>query len=323
MRHVHHLFHSLQSLPSSQHPQRLPSLGYPSIYFLLGKLVKHFLPDASKLSSMAVPYLLSFGWGQNTSHKKWYNEARFRLQLSKKKIPYLCFMRLVLGALGLAAWLAAQNVGIGTAIPTERLHVEGNLRLQGAFMPNNLPGQPGNLLLSRGAGTPPVWLANGNARDVLLINPLTGEPAWFPNAVCSNPTLNRLTKVTSTGGAQPQICETHWSEAVGPLNYPVLWNTDATNTPNLYAGDDFTARLEVYATQESGAAIAGFANSNPGSHGGVTGIIAGAAGPQNGFPIGLLATTGGAAWNSYGVFAGAGIQLAHYAIMPLVCVEKP
>jgi hypothetical protein len=208
-------------------------------------------------------------------------------------------MRLVLGPLGLAAWLAAQNVGIGTAIPTERLHVEGNLRLQGAFMPNNLPGQPGNLLLSRGAGTPPVWLANGNARDVLLINPLTGEPAWFPNAVCSNPTLNRLTKVTSTGGAQPQICETHWSEAVGPLNYPVLWNTDATNSPNLYA----PARLEVYATQESDYAIAGFANSNPGSHGGKVGILALAEGPQNSVPTGLVALAGGEAQRSYGVYA--------------------
>jgi hypothetical protein len=226
-------------------------------------------------------------------------------------------MRLVLGPLGLAAWLAAQNVGIGTAIPTERLHVEGNLRLQGAFMPDNLPGQPGNLLLSRGAGTPPVWLANGNARDVLLINPLTGEPAWFPNAVCSNPPLNRLTKVTSTGGAQPQICETHWSEAVGPLNYPVLWNTDATNSPNLYAGEGYRARFEVYATQQSLAAIAGFANRNPGSHGGRIGIIAGAAGPQNSTPIGLVATTGGAALNSYGVYALAGNTVgtpADYAV---------
>jgi hypothetical protein len=216
-------------------------------------------------------------------------------------------MRLVLGPLGLAAWLAAQNVGIGTAIPTERLHVEGNLRLQGAFMPNNLPGQPGNLLLSRGAGTPPVWLPNGNARDVLLINPLTGEPAWFPNAVCSNPPLNRLTKVTSTGGAQPQICETHWSEAVGPLNYPVLWNTDATNNPNLYAGSDgLHARLEAYATRRSYAAIAGFANSNPGGHGGEIGILGAATGPQNAIPVALAATTGGAALSSYGVLAAAG-----------------
>jgi hypothetical protein len=189
-------------------------------------------------------------------------------------------------------------------MPTERLHVEGNLRLQGAFMPDNLPGQPGNLLLSGGAGTPPVWLANGNARDVLLINPLTGEPAWFPNPVCSNPPLNRLTKVISTGSAQPQICETHWSEAVGPRNYPVLWNTDATNNPNLYGR---TARLEVYATQRSYAAIAGYANSHhPGSHGGEVGIVAHAEGPQNGLPIGLVAITGGAAEDSYGVIAAAG-----------------
>jgi hypothetical protein len=39
---AHRLFHPLQSLPSPQHPQRLPSLGYSSIYLLLVKLVKHF-----------------------------------------------------------------------------------------------------------------------------------------------------------------------------------------------------------------------------------------------------------------------------------------
>ena len=61
---AHHLLHSLQSLPSSQHPQRLPSLGYPSLYILLVKLAKTLLLDAFKLSAMAVPYLLSFGWGQ-------------------------------------------------------------------------------------------------------------------------------------------------------------------------------------------------------------------------------------------------------------------
>jgi len=33
-RYPHHLFHPLQSLPSSRHPQRLPSLGYPSLYLL-------------------------------------------------------------------------------------------------------------------------------------------------------------------------------------------------------------------------------------------------------------------------------------------------
>ena len=41
-----------------------------------------------------------------------------------------------------------QNVGIRTNAPTQRLHVAGgNLRLDGAFMPNNQPGVPGNILL--------------------------------------------------------------------------------------------------------------------------------------------------------------------------------
>jgi hypothetical protein len=38
----HHPFHPFQPLPSSQHPQCLPSLGYPSISLLLVELVKHF-----------------------------------------------------------------------------------------------------------------------------------------------------------------------------------------------------------------------------------------------------------------------------------------
>ena len=36
------------------------------------KAGKTLLLDAFKLSSMAVPCLLSFGWGKNTSHRKWY-----------------------------------------------------------------------------------------------------------------------------------------------------------------------------------------------------------------------------------------------------------
>jgi len=36
------------------------------------KAGKTLLLDASKLSAMAVLYLLSFGWDKNTSHRKWY-----------------------------------------------------------------------------------------------------------------------------------------------------------------------------------------------------------------------------------------------------------
>jgi hypothetical protein len=51
--------------------------------------------------------------------------------------------------------LAAQNVGIGTSTPTERLHVAGNLRLDNAFMPGNQAEAGDNILLSQGAGATP------------------------------------------------------------------------------------------------------------------------------------------------------------------------
>ncbi|MBK8846172.1 MAG: hypothetical protein IPO27_06160 [Bacteroidetes bacterium] len=47
--------------------------------------------------------------------------------------------------------------GINTAAPTERLHVNGNMRLDNAFMPGNTAGTSSQLLLSQGAGVAPVW----------------------------------------------------------------------------------------------------------------------------------------------------------------------
>jgi|GEM_PF-2299570 hypothetical protein len=51
----------------------------------------------------------------------------------------------------------AQNVGIGTSVPSEKLHVTGNLRFDGALMPNNLPGALGQALISQGPGIAPIW----------------------------------------------------------------------------------------------------------------------------------------------------------------------
>jgi len=52
---------------------------------------------------------------------------------------------------------SAQNVGIGTATPTEKLDVIGNLKFTGALMPNNNAGTTGRILMSAGANTPPTW----------------------------------------------------------------------------------------------------------------------------------------------------------------------
>ncbi|MEQ1733426.1 MAG: tail fiber domain-containing protein [Bacteroidia bacterium] len=49
------------------------------------------------------------------------------------------------------------NVGIGTATPTEKLDVAGNLKFSGALMPNNIAGTTGQVLTSAGAGVAPTW----------------------------------------------------------------------------------------------------------------------------------------------------------------------
>ena len=78
---THRYAHALRSQPLSPASiaPRVSTSTAPAISYLppACKAGKTLLLDASKLSSMAVPYLLSFGWGQrykikNTSHKKWY-----------------------------------------------------------------------------------------------------------------------------------------------------------------------------------------------------------------------------------------------------------
>lgn len=49
------------------------------------------------------------------------------------------------------------NLGIGTATPSERLDVAGNIDFSGALMPNNLAGTTGQVLTSAGAGVAPTW----------------------------------------------------------------------------------------------------------------------------------------------------------------------
>jgi hypothetical protein len=57
--------------------------------------------------------------------------------------------------------ILAQNVGIGTAAPQQKLHINGNLRFDGALMPNGNSGLTGQVLVSQGPGVAPVWQAAG------------------------------------------------------------------------------------------------------------------------------------------------------------------
>ncbi|MCX7606627.1 MAG: hypothetical protein N2170_05100 [Bacteroidia bacterium] len=167
---------------------------------------------------------------------------------------------------------ATGNIGIGTPTPTERLHVEGNFRLQGAFMPNNLPGSNGSLLLSAGAGASPVWLAPGAVGNVLLIGP-GGTPIWAPNPICGTAITNRLMKFTSpTATCNTTLAENAsnqiWNQGDGPAapfaGDKVSITATATNpwAVNAYASAGGNTGGAVYAENQSatGTAIIGGGN---------------------------------------------------------------
>lgn len=91
----------------------------------------------------------------------------------------------------------AQNVGIGIATPTERLHVSGNLRFDGALMPNNNPGTSGQVLTSQGPGVPPIWTTrpiNSKCGGAGTLNYLL---KWSgPDAVCNSIVYDNGTQVS-------------------------------------------------------------------------------------------------------------------------------
>jgi len=178
-----------------------------------------------------------------------------------------------------------QNVGIGTNAPTQRLHVAGNLRLDGVFMPNDQPGNPGNILLSQGANTPPVWLANGATGTILTMG--SSGPTWapIPNPICTSPspTQNRFTRFIST--SPPAVCNTTLAEN----DDGNIWNDDGSGSP-VFAQDKF----EIIATGSFPYAINGYATTGIGVYGEATGDngrgVNGAATGANGIGVRGAAT---------------------------------
>jgi hypothetical protein len=167
--------------------------------------------------------------------------------------------RILLQVALLMGGLAAQNVGIGTSNPTEKLHVAGNLRLDNAFMPGNQAGAVGNILLSQGAGTAPVWLANGDEGTILMSTGPGSNPVWAPNPICTSPTQNRFIKFTST--SPTQVCNTTLAENTDGN----IWNADGANAP--VSGSD---KFAIIATSGMSRAISGYATSGRGVYGRAT-----------------------------------------------------
>jgi len=92
------------------------------------------------------------------------------------------------------AWIAnsllynnGTNVGINTTSPSDKLHINGNLRFDGSLKANGNAGSQGQLLVSQGTQGPPQWQnpttvnMYGNNASSVQLNALatnTTEGAW-------------------------------------------------------------------------------------------------------------------------------------------------
>lgn len=206
---------------------------------------------------------------------------------------YLYFMRALWKGLGL--WvgafgvLFAQNFGIGISTPTERLHVAGNFRLDGAFMPGNDAGQVGWVLVSQGQNAPPVWQ---------------------PGVVCGNAVSDRLLR---WGGAPAQACHSTLAEAPSAPHH--IWNADGgAAAPQ--------AKLTIRAVGTATEAIHGYttvpnARAIYGEAGGAQGIgVLGSTGAADGYGVaGINNATAGNAVGVGGATAsptGSGVGGLHF-----------
>lgn len=75
---------------------------------------------------------------------------------------------------GIPFFAAAQNVGIGTSSPVEKLDVNGGINLSGKLKLNGNAGRPGEVLQVNTDGTP-SWAAMGTAFKNRKVYFLTGN----------------------------------------------------------------------------------------------------------------------------------------------------
>lgn len=64
---------------------------------------------------------------------------------------------------------SAQNVGVGTSSPTQKLDIVGNLKVSGAIMPGGTAGTAGQVLVSNGSNAAPTWETIGTTGGKILV----------------------------------------------------------------------------------------------------------------------------------------------------------
>ena len=137
---------------------------------------------------------------------------------------------------GYAAVFPTGYVGIGTATPSQPLHVTGNMRLTGSLYDgSNSAGVSGNLLSSTGAGTGTAWLA-GADNTLLLSNGTTYQSKSIPD--CTSGKLlytdssNTFSCGTDAGATAPtlQAVTTQGAITTDTLSAPTYQGNSAVSS---------------------------------------------------------------------------------------------
>jgi hypothetical protein len=151
------------------------------------------------------------------------------------KTAILSFL-FVLAWVGQSQILFSQNVGIGTAAPTEKIHILGNERLDGAFMPNNLPGTTGASLISQGPGVAPVWgpIINRWTTAPFTLNANTTYDITITGVTCTE-TSTVVVNLWGTWGVAPNVTVNYVESQINQVHFRVTNNTLFTT----YTGMDF------------------------------------------------------------------------------------
>ena len=93
------------------------------------------------------------------------------------------------------------GIGIGSSDASEKLHINGNFRLEGAFMPGNTAGTSGQYLTSAGVGSTPTWTtpSTGTITNIATGTGLTGGPITSTGTISIStvPVANGGTNITS------------------------------------------------------------------------------------------------------------------------------
>jgi len=180
------------------------------------------------------------------------------------------------------------DVGIGITNPTQLLDVAGNVEFSGALMPNNLPGNTTNILVSQGPNTSPIWKPHDTIYSAVVIDSVlvktvhptytavpglsitftTTAPAYI--MITSNGTLGDKTGAAGVAGTVVRIQRTGFGFVTGGTQLKdIISGLTADNATDNWSISTFeilpagTYTYSVQAAQDQSGGDSFYAGGNP------------------------------------------------------------